>query len=166
MVEVRRADERDGPALARIDLATWTSAVSPAPPPVDPSLYVFFTERTSPDAVLVGEVKGAVAGWVKVQPVTSMPSHAHVFEIGGLAVDPSYQGTGVGRHLVGAAGQDCSRRGARKLTLRVLGSNVIARRLYEGCGFVVEGVLRDEFFLGGRYVDDVLMARQLLPPAP
>jgi hypothetical protein len=52
--------------------------------------------------------------------------------------------------------------GARKLTLRVLGSNVRARRLYESCGFLVEGVLRAEFFLGGRYVDDVLMTRILI----
>ena len=36
--------------------------------------------------------------------------------------------------------------------------NERARRLYESAGFVVEGVLREEFFLEGRYVDDVLMA--------
>ena len=29
------------------------------------------------------------------------------------------------------------------------------------CGFEVEGVLRGEFLLGGRYVDDVLMALDL-----
>jgi RimJ/RimL family protein N-acetyltransferase len=49
-------------------------------------------------------------------------------------------------------------RGARKLSLRVLGGNTAARRLYESCGFAVEGVLREEFFLAGRYDDDVLMA--------
>jgi len=49
-------------------------------------------------------------------------------------------------------------RGARKLSLRVLGGNVAARRLYESCGFMAEGILREEYFLGGRYVDDVLMA--------
>ena len=37
-----------------------------------------------------------------------------------------------------------------------------ARRLYESCGFTAEGVLREEFFLGGRYVDDVLMACMLV----
>jgi len=35
------------------------------------------------------------------------------------------------------------------------------RRLYESCGFVVEGVLRGEFHVDGRDVDDVLMARAL-----
>jgi len=54
-----------------------------------------------------------------------------------------------------------ARRGARKLGLRVLGGNTTARTLYASAGFVVEGVLRDEFRLDGRFVDDVLMARPL-----
>jgi len=40
----------------------------------------------------------------------------------------------------------------------VLAPDASARRLYESCGFVVEGVLRDEFVLDGRPVDDLLMA--------
>jgi RimJ/RimL family protein N-acetyltransferase len=34
-------------------------------------------------------------------------------------------------------------------------------RLYEQAGFVVEGVLKGEFFLDGKYVDDMLMALDL-----
>ena len=60
-----------------------------------------------------------------------------------------------------AAVDAATARGARKLTLRVLASNAIARALYESCGFEVEGILREEFLLEGRYVDDVLMARHL-----
>ncbi|MYV52865.1 GNAT family protein, partial [Streptomyces sp. SID3212] len=52
--------------------------------------------------------------------------------------------------------------GARRLTLRVLGHNTPARRLYEAEGFAVEGVLPGEFLLDGEYVDDVLMGRSLL----
>jgi len=48
----------------------------------------------------------------------------------------------------------------------VLGHNVGARRLYERCGFVPEGVLRGEFLLEGRYVDDVLVACDLVAPVP
>ena len=68
---------------------------------------------------------------------------------------------GSGRLLVGAAVREASARGARRLTLRVLAPNAAARRLYESCGFEVEGVLREEFWLGGRFVDDVLMALNL-----
>jgi RimJ/RimL family protein N-acetyltransferase len=50
------------------------------------------------------------------------------------------------------------RRSDARITLRVLSTNPAARRLYESCGFVVEGVLRGEFLLEGREVDDVLMA--------
>ena len=64
--------------------------------------------------------------------------------------------------LVEAAVEEARDRGARKLTLRVLGGNTRARQLYDGCGFIVEGILRAEFFLDGRYVDDVLMARDLV----
>jgi len=165
VIGVRPAHESDGTALARIDLATWTPVVSPAPPP-DPRSHDFFTERTTTSNVLVAEVDGVIAGWVKVQPPTQLPSHAHVLEIGGLAVDPARQGAGVGRHLVQAAVGECRRRGARKVTLRVLADNAGARRLYERCGFVTEGVLRGEFLLQGRYVDDVLMAHHLRPVGP
>lgn len=47
------------------------------------------------------------------------------------------------------------------VSLRVLAPNARARRLYEGCGFEVEGVLRHEFLLRGEYVDDLVMARHL-----
>jgi len=165
VITVRPARETDAPALARIDLATWTPAVSPAPPP-DRGSYLFFTERTVPGNVFVAEVNGEIVGWVKLQPPTPLPSHSHVLEIGGLAVDPAHQSAGVGRHLVEAAVGEGRRRGARKIALRVLGGNGRARRLYERCGFGTEGVLRGEFLLEGRYVDDVFMACHLLPPDP
>ena len=71
-------------------------------------------------------------------------------------------GAAGGRRLVQASVEQARGRGAHKLALRVLGGNVQARRLYQSCGFLVEGVLHAEFFLGGRYVDDVLMARILI----
>jgi ribosomal protein S18 acetylase RimI-like enzyme len=159
VIDVRGARPEDDAALVGIDDATWTSAVSPAPPP--PSPRMFFGERTAPADVLVAELDGRVAGYATLRNPIPLPSHAHVLELNGLAVAPAAAGRGVGRWLVEAAVAEATARGARKLTLRVLGPNAVARRLYRRCGFVEEGVLREEFLLDGRYVDDVLMARTL-----
>jgi ribosomal protein S18 acetylase RimI-like enzyme len=98
---------------------------------------------------------------VKVVRPTPLASNAHVRAITGLAVDPAAQRRGVGRRLVEAARARAVEEGATRLTLRVLAHNAGALRLYEACGFVREGVLRGEFVLEGRAVDDVLMALDL-----
>ena len=156
---IRQARLDDEPKLRDIDAVTWTAGVSPAPPPSADA--AFFGERTAPSDVLVAEAGGAIAGYAALGRSVSLASHSHVLEIRGLAVHPAHQRCGVGRRLVEACIEQARGRGARKLSLRVLGGNVAARRLYESCGFTAEGVLRAEFFLDGRYVDDVLMARML-----
>jgi len=158
-VEIRGATVADDAALAAIDRATWTSLASPAPVPPDGA--TFFDGRADPEDVLVAESGGAVVGYVQIGPSIPVPSNAHVMTVRGLAVEPGRRGVGIGRRLVEAAVAAARGRGARRLTLRVLGPNAAARAVYEACGFVVEGVLREEFLLDGRYVDDVLMALDL-----
>ena len=159
MPTVRPALESDGDALLRIDRATWTPDVSPAPPP--PADRPFFGAHTPVADVLVAEDSAGVMGYIQLGQALDVPAHSHVLEVSGLAVDPARKRSGAGRALLAAAVDEARARGARKLSLRVLGPNDAARRLYEGAGFVVEGVLRGEFHLDGRYVDDVLMARDL-----
>lgn len=146
----------DEPALLRLDRATWSPTVTPAPARVDGSL--FFDERIRPEDILVAETDGEVAGYLMLHQSIPLHSHRHVLEINGLAVQPEAQGRGVGRALVEEAQQQVRRRGARKLSLRVLAPNTTARRLYEACGFVIEGILAAEFVIDGVDVDDVLMA--------
>ena len=143
----------------RIDRATWTTASSPSPPPAPGA--PFFGVRTTPGDVLVAELEGEIAGYISLGRATELRASDHVLQVTGLAVDPERQSRGVGRALLEGAAGEARRRGARRLTLRVLGPNLTARRLYERCGFVVEGVLRGEFHLDGEDVDDVLMARAL-----
>ncbi|HYY09656.1 MAG TPA: GNAT family N-acetyltransferase [Kineosporiaceae bacterium] len=162
MIHVRQAQPEDEPELRRVDLATWSSLSSPDTPPDNPDEYRFFGEgRESIEQVLVGVRDGAIAGYVKLTPATSLPSNQHVRMINGLGVAPEHQGAGVGQALIEAAVEKARQLGARKVSLRVLGHNHAARQLYERCGFVVEAVLKDEFHLDGRYVDDLFMARHL-----
>jgi ribosomal protein S18 acetylase RimI-like enzyme len=155
---IRRASRSDEATLRALDAAVWSWDVSPAPP--RPPDRDFFAE-SEPDSTLVAIVDGVVAGYVKLAPALDLESNRHVIEVRGLAVDPAMQRRGLGRRLMRAAAEEASRRGARRMTLRVLAPNRAARTLYESCGFEVEGILRGEFMLDGRYVDDVLMALDL-----
>jgi ribosomal protein S18 acetylase RimI-like enzyme len=161
VIEIRGARLQDDSALVRVDAATWTTGVSPAPPPS--TATAFFNERARPEDVLVAVVDDDVVGYARLGQPIALASHEHVLEVSGLAVHPDRQRQGIGRRLVEAAVREALDRDARKLTLRVLGPNAAARRLYEANGFVVEGVLRAEFLLDGAYIDDVLMARHLVP---
>ena len=117
--------------------------------------------RARPENTLVAVLEGRPAGLVAIVAPTPLASNRHVLEICLLAVEPARRGQGIGRALVEAAIAEARARGARRLTLRVLETNSRARLLYEAAGFEVEGVLRGEFLLAGRYVDDLLMARDL-----
>lgn len=158
-VRIRVARPSDGGELERIDRAAF-GGVDNVVPVADAS-QPFFTDSTRPEDVLVAELDGDVAGYAKIRPPTPLASNAHVLQIQGLAVDPATQGRGVGRALIEGTVAEARRRGARKLSLRVLASNPNAAGLYAACGFEVEGVLRAEFRIDGRYVDDQLMARLL-----
>ncbi|MDN3297324.1 GNAT family N-acetyltransferase [Streptomyces ficellus] len=161
-IRIRRARPEDDAALAELDRATWSPlhAVQPAPqPPYDP----FFDSTHRPGDFLVAvDDSGRVAGYLRLVPATRLACNAHVRQIQGLAVAGWARGRGVGRALLRASFEEARRQGATRMTLRVLGHNTPARRLYKSEGFAVEGVLPGEFHLHGRYVDDVLMGRSLL----
>ncbi|MEU5895703.1 MULTISPECIES: GNAT family N-acetyltransferase [Streptomyces] len=159
-MHIRTARPEDDDALARLDRATWSTvhAVQPRPqPPYDP----FFNDRFGPRDHLVAEAEGRIVGYVKLGYPTPLLANAHVRQIQGFAVAEEARGHGVGRRLIRAAMDEARRQGAVRITLRVLGHNTPARKLYEAEGFVIEGVLPGEFLLDGAYVDDVLMGRPL-----
>jgi ribosomal protein S18 acetylase RimI-like enzyme len=160
VIEVRAPKPGDERALAALDRATWTTLTSPAPLPPEPDSR-FFNEKIDIRDVLVAELDGQVAGYIRLGRVFPIAASDHVLMISGIAVDPAFQRRGVGRTLLDAAVAEARARGVRRLTLRVLAHNEAAVRLYEQGGFAVEGVLRGEFFLDGRYVDDLLMALDL-----
>jgi ribosomal protein S18 acetylase RimI-like enzyme len=157
VVHIRLANREDLPAVDRLIRATSPQA-SPLPPEEYPDSFV---AKAEPEDILVASLDDQVVGFVKLGRPSPMATNAHVLMIAGLAVDPQREGMGLGHGLVAAAVQEAKARSARRLTLHVLGRNSRARALYSSLGFVVEGILREEFLLDGEYVDDVLMARSL-----
>lgn len=160
-LQIRPAGQDDGDALGALDRETWSPlhAVTPRPqPPYAP----FYDATHHPEDYLVAETGDRLVGYIRVARPTSLACNAHVRQIQGLAVRESARGRGVGRALLRAAALHARNQGARRLTLRVLGHNAAARRLYEAEGYAVEGVLPGEFLLEGEYVDDVFMGLSLL----
>jgi ribosomal protein S18 acetylase RimI-like enzyme len=162
-VAVRVARPKDEAGLARLDAAAWTpaSGFPSVLERVNDPFFTFFTDDSPPGAHLVADLDGRLAGYIRVKPVTPLRENAHVLGIVGLAVAPGSRRRGVASALLAAAEQHARARGARKLSLRVLSSNETAMRLYERHGFQREGTLRDEFCIGGLFVDDVVMAKRL-----
>jgi ribosomal protein S18 acetylase RimI-like enzyme len=159
-LHIRPASFDDEDALGRLDRATWSylHAVRPREePPYEP----FFGDRYGPRDHLVAELDGRLVGYVRLGFPTPLVSNAHVRQIQGLAVAEEARGLGVGRALIRAVIAEARRQGALRMSLRVLGHNTPARKLYESEGFVVEGIQPGEFYLDGKYVDDVLMGRSL-----
>jgi ribosomal protein S18 acetylase RimI-like enzyme len=162
-VRIRPALRADQAALADIDRISWTaesgfpsviraSAVSDTP---------FFNAANPPEAHLVGELDDMIAGYIRLKPPTPLPENAHVVHVSGIAVHPAARRRGVAAALLTAAESFAAASGGTKLSLRVLSTNAAAIRLYKRLGFELEGVLRGEFVIEGRPVDDVMMAKPL-----
>ncbi len=155
------ARRADGAALAAIDRRVWSTlhspALAPAPAPSTDPGQPFFDDQGPPAQYLVVEVDGRVGGYIRLCPPTPLASNAHVRQILGLAVDDGARGRGAARALLRAACARARAEGATRLTLRVLGHNEAARKLYASEGFAVDGVLPGEFLLAGASVDDVLV---------
>jgi ribosomal protein S18 acetylase RimI-like enzyme len=144
------------PALDALDVQVWDETSTPAG-----SAAVAVTRPIDDTWVAEREGDGSIVGFVLVGRRTPLDANRHVAMLRAVAVDPSARREGIGQALVARAVTEARARGFRKLVLTVLGSNAGAIELYRRAGFVVEGRLSDEFLLGGRYVDDVVMALRL-----
>jgi ribosomal protein S18 acetylase RimI-like enzyme len=153
---IRQAHRDDLEALEWLDARAWDETNSPTGP-YRPS---FGTTRRLEDT-WVALLDGRIVGFFALGLRTTLESNRHVAALRVLAVAQEYRGRGIGAALVRRSIEEARRRGARKLSLTVLGSNERAIRFYERESFVVEGRLRGEFLLGGQWIDDVIMARSL-----
>jgi ribosomal protein S18 acetylase RimI-like enzyme len=157
---VRPAGLGDDAALMALDSTGWTAG-SGFPSAQNRERTEFFSARRTPDTHLVAQVGGQVVGYVSVQPKTPFPEGAHVFALWGLVVAEEARRLGIASGLLAAAEDTARAGGAKKVGLRVLGSNAGAIRLYERHGYAVEGRHVDEFYIDGRYVDDLTLGKKL-----
>jgi ribosomal protein S18 acetylase RimI-like enzyme len=163
-VQIRVARASDEAQLVRLDRLSW-SPHSGFPSLIQQAGTVFFLTESPPQSFLVGEADGVVVGYIRLGSPLPLPENAHVIAVLGLAVAPAARRRGVASALLAAAEERARAHGARKLSLRTFSTNPDAIRLYTRFGFRREGLLRAEFLIGGQYVDDILLAKDLTGPS-
>ncbi len=133
-------------------LLTPPSAVS------EPSEAFFIGEmiRGGGGLALVAEADGEVIGNVLV----SMERNAVSSHVGTLSIviDEAWRDVGIGTAMVRAAQAWSHERKVGKLALAVFPDNERAIAVYERCGFVREGVRRQQYRVEGELRDELLMA--------
>ncbi|HNT78088.1 MAG TPA: GNAT family N-acetyltransferase [Anaerolineae bacterium] len=160
-VTIRRAEPEDYEALYRImehPKVVWGTLQLPYP-----SREQWRKRLAEPPEGLFNLVacveSGELVGQVGLHTFPNRPRRRHVGQIG-MMVRDDWQGQGIGTALMQAA-LDLADNwlNLRRLELEVYVDNAPAIRLYENCGFKIEGTLVDYAFRDGRYVDTYAMAR-------
>jgi len=159
-ITVRARLEGDAPALARVHQTdSVMEGTFQLPFQSRLAWERRFAQSTPNMHVLVAELEGALVGAAGLFPLGPNPRMRHVRTLG-MSVDPSAQGCGVGRALMGGLmtlADDYL--GLTRIELEVHVDNDRARTLYERHGFEREGTLRAFAFRRGTYVDAFLMSR-------
>jgi RimJ/RimL family protein N-acetyltransferase len=110
-------------------------------------------------AVFVAEGPDGVVGRLSIARDRG-PYSSHVAELG-LMVAANARRRGIGTALMEEAAKWARGSGITKLELTVFPHNEPAIALYRKLGFREEGLLRRRYFIQDRYVDAMLMARDL-----
>ena len=158
-IAVRWAGLDDDAELLALDRAAFATPGSGFPSLTNPGPEVFFNERSRPQHVLVAECESRRVGYLRLKDKYPFTEGAGVLGVFGLGVAPDARRLGVASALLEQALAEARRRGARKIVLNVLGTNIAAQRLYQRHGFEVEGRSRAEFCIDGTLVDDLSLAK-------
>lgn len=110
-----------------------------------------------PFFVAIHEAK--VVGWCDITP-NERTYFAHRGTLG-MGVHPDHRGLGIGHALLKAALEHARSIGLEQVELEVFSSNQTAIRLYERCGFILEGTRHNACKSDGSYQDILLMACSL-----
>ena len=117
-----------------------------------------FNELLEQGILYVYEEDGALRGMFKLMPKTHRA--AHIVDLGGVAIHPSFSGKGYGQRMLNEILLYGKERGFLRMELGVSVINTRAIHLYEKAGFKREGLLKKYIYLKNEnlFLDDILMA--------
>jgi phosphinothricin acetyltransferase len=117
------------------------------------------TERKLP--FLVAEAAGTVAGYAYASPWRPKPAYRHTVE-DSVYLAPGQRGRGLGRLLLESLLAGCADAGVRQVIAVIADSgDPASAALHRACGFADAGRLSHVGFKHGRWIDTVLMQREL-----
>lgn len=88
------------------------------------------------------------------------PEIKHWVELG-ISIDKEWRKKGLGDALMKFAIEFCKKKKFRKISLSVFSSNQAAITLYKKYGFINEGVRKEQYYINGKFIDEVLMSKFL-----
>ncbi|SIN89393.1 L-amino acid N-acyltransferase YncA [Carnobacterium alterfunditum] len=154
---IRLSEQKDFPQLRTIENQIWHSGNTPHVTTYE--TVADYQKHYSAGSQLVALAADSqeIAGFLGFHPPTNLMAHQKVWGVD-VGVHPAFQGKGVGTDLLTAIKALAVKQGIHKLSLRVLSTNPAAIHLYQKNGFQVEGRLKNEFWIEGQFIDDLLMA--------
>jgi phosphinothricin acetyltransferase len=112
---------------------------------------------------LVAEHAGLVLGYAYAGAYRPRPAYRATVE-NSIYIAPDAQGLGVGAALLEALMAECSARGFRQMIAVIgdgTGASIGSRRLHERAGFRLIGVAEKVGYKHGRWLDQMLMQKEL-----
>lgn len=175
-LSIRPATSADIPAIAAIygDAVLNGTASWELEPPDEAELLRRF------EAILAGGYPylaaardGRLLGYAYAGAYRPRPAYRATVE-NSIYIAPDAQGSGVGAALLAALIDDCAARGFRQMIAVIgdgTGASIGSRRLHERAGFRLIGVAEKIGFKQGRWLDQMLMQKELgegdrSPPTP
>ncbi len=110
---------------------------------------------------LVAELDGRIAGYAYVNHFRARPAYRYLVE-NSIYLDDALRGRGIGKKLMVVLIDRCTALGLRQM-LAVIGdsANTGSIGLHASCGFRFAGVMQASGWKHGRWLDTVLMQRDL-----
>ncbi|MFE4057137.1 GNAT family N-acetyltransferase [Streptomyces sp. NPDC059096] len=131
------------------------------PPTADDWLRRFRDIASRENPFLVAEVAGEVAGYAYAGPWRPRPAYRNTVE-DTVYLSPCHTGRGLGGALLGALVERCARAGRRRMVAVIADTGQDASAaLHRRFGFTHAGRLTEVGYKHGRWVDTVLMERDL-----
>ncbi len=167
MVELRDATEADFDAITAIyahNVMHGTGTFALEPPSRDEMLAGFATVKGMGLPYLAAVDGDEVVGYAYASPFRTRPGYRYSIE-DSLYLAPHHTGKGLGKRLLTTLIERCTERGLYSM-IAVIGdgANGASIGVHEACGFVRTGELPRAGYKFGRWLDVVLMTRDLRAP--